>query len=173
MGSEMCIRDRFIAKPIAQAYGFKFWKPIIWDKVRIGMGYHYRAQYECILFFEKGKRRLNNLGISDVIRVPRIHNGYPAEKPSKLLDILVHQSSKPGELVIDPFMGSGSVGVAAAHHGCSFWGNDISAKAAYVAEPRLRNEGLTLDVAKQHTQASKSKRRVSIQAANKNFKSSD
>jgi hypothetical protein len=54
----------FVAKPVAEASGFNFWKPLIWDKRRIGMGYHYRARYECILFFEKGKRRLADLGVS-------------------------------------------------------------------------------------------------------------
>ena len=57
----------FVAKPLAEAAGFKFWKPLIWDKQRIGMGYHYRARYECILFFEKGKRKLNDLGVADII----------------------------------------------------------------------------------------------------------
>ena len=71
----------FVAKPIAEKVGFKFWKQIVWDKVAIGMGYHYRARYEFILFFEKGKRRPNDLGVADVITVPRIHRGYPAEKP--------------------------------------------------------------------------------------------
>ena len=33
----------------------------------IGMGYHYRARYEFVLFFEKGKRRLADLGIADVL----------------------------------------------------------------------------------------------------------
>ncbi len=47
----------FIAKPIAEAAGFRFWKPLVWDKKTIGMGYHYRSRYEFILFFEKGKRR--------------------------------------------------------------------------------------------------------------------
>ncbi|MCG6220872.1 DNA methyltransferase, partial [Vibrio diabolicus] len=39
----------FVAKPIAEQVGFKFWKPIVWDKCAIGMGYHYRARYEFIL----------------------------------------------------------------------------------------------------------------------------
>jgi len=29
----------FVAKPLGEAAGFKFWKPIVWDKKRIGMGY--------------------------------------------------------------------------------------------------------------------------------------
>ena len=101
----------FVAKPVAEQAGFKFWKPLVWDKRTIGMGYHYRARYEFILFFEKGKRRLNDLGISDVLSVPRVHGGYPAEKPVGLSEVLVSQSSQPGETVADPFMGSGSVGV--------------------------------------------------------------
>ncbi|WP_162810241.1 DNA-methyltransferase, partial [Vibrio cholerae] len=52
----------FVIKPIAEKVGFKFWKPIVWDKVSIGMGYHYRSRHEYILFFEKGKRKLNDLG---------------------------------------------------------------------------------------------------------------
>jgi site-specific DNA-methyltransferase (adenine-specific) len=62
----------FVAKPLAEAAGFKFWKPIVWDKQAIGMGYHYRARYEFILFFEKGKRRLADLGIPDVLSFKRI-----------------------------------------------------------------------------------------------------
>jgi site-specific DNA-methyltransferase (adenine-specific) len=71
------------AKPEAEKAGFRFWKPLVWDKQTIGMGYHYRARYEFILFFEKGKRRLNDLGVADIINVPRVHRGYPAEKPGK------------------------------------------------------------------------------------------
>ncbi|HET9988027.1 MAG TPA: site-specific DNA-methyltransferase, partial [Kofleriaceae bacterium] len=99
----------FVAKPMAEEAGFKFWKPIIWDKKKIGMGYHYRARYECILFFEKGKRKLNDLGIADILEAPRISGGYPAEKPPSISETLISQSTQAGELVIDPFMGSGSV----------------------------------------------------------------
>jgi len=110
----------FIAKPEAEKAGFRFWKPLVWDKRTIGMGYHYRARYEFILFFEKGKRRLNDLGVADIITVPRIHRGYPAEKPAKVSEVLVKQSSQPGDVVADPFMGSGSVGVAAVRLGRRF-----------------------------------------------------
>jgi site-specific DNA-methyltransferase (adenine-specific) len=127
----------FVAKPIAEDAGFKFWKPLIWDKQRIGMGYHYRARYECILFFEKGKRKLADLGIADVIESPRISGGYPAEKPPAVSAILIQQSTDPGQLVIDPFMGSGSVGVAAASHGRRFEGNDLCKEAVDIARARL------------------------------------
>jgi site-specific DNA-methyltransferase (adenine-specific) len=128
----------FVAKPEAERAGFRFWKPLVWDKRTIGMGYHYRARYEFILFFEKGKRRLNDLGVADVITVPRIHRGYPAEKPAAVSKVLVSQSSQPGEVVADPFMGSGSVGVAAVREGRRFLGTDLNPDAVRLAASRLR-----------------------------------
>jgi site-specific DNA-methyltransferase (adenine-specific) len=127
----------FIAKPAAEAAGFRFWKPLIWDKKSIGMGYHYRSRYEFILFFEKGKRRLHDLGIADIISAGRVRNGYPAEKPVEVSEILVSQSSDRDQLVIDPFMGSGSVGVAARRLGRRFAGNDLSAPAVSGARARI------------------------------------
>ena len=127
----------FVAKPIAEEAGFRFWKPLVWDKCTIGMGYHYRARYEFILFFEKGKWRLNDLGIADVISVPRVRGGYPAEKPWEVADVLIGQSSVPGEVVADPFMGSGSVGIAALRRGCRFLGNDLNPEAVECARQRL------------------------------------
>lgn len=127
----------FIAKPLAESVGFKFWKPLVWDKRTIGMGYHYRARYEFILFFEKGKRQLNDLGVADILEARRIHRGYPTEKPVEVNDILIQQSSSPGEIVIDPFMGSGSAGVSALRNGRRFAGNDIAENAVCLARERL------------------------------------
>jgi site-specific DNA-methyltransferase (adenine-specific) len=138
----------FIAKPEAERAGFKFWKPLVWDKRTIGMGYHYRARYEFILFFEKGKRRLNDLGVADVIEVPRIHRGYPAEKPFEVSEVLVKQSTSPGEVVADPFMGSGSVGEAALRNDRRFLGTDLNAAAVRLTNQRLQKfgEGRTPDL---------------------------
>jgi site-specific DNA-methyltransferase (adenine-specific) len=119
----------FVIKPIAEKIGFKFWKPIVWDKVCIGMGYHYRARYEFILFFEKGKRKLSNLGTPDVLEFKRVYRGYPTEKPVPLLEVLISQSSEVGEIVVDPFFGSGSTLIAAQGLERNFLGCDISDNA--------------------------------------------
>ena len=131
----------FVAKPEAERAGFRFWKPLVWDKQTIGMGYHYRARYEFILFFEKGKRRLNDLGIADVISVPRVHRGYPAEKPPAVSEVLIRQSTSPGELVADPFVGSGSVGIAALRAGRRFCGTDLNPEAVRLSAERMRQFG--------------------------------
>lgn len=132
----------FFAKPVGESAGFRFWKPIIWDKRKIGMGYHYRSRYEMILFFEKGKRRLNDLSIPDVLEVPRVHRGYPTEKPVELVKILVAQSSDVGSVVADPFVGSGTTGLAAGQLQRPFMGNDLSAEAVEVSRRRLLEAGL-------------------------------
>lgn len=131
----------FVAKPLAEAAGFKFWKPLIWDKCSIGMGYHYRARYECVLFFEKGKRKLLDLGIADIIEHKRINGGYPAEKPPEVSEVLIKQSTDTNQLVIDPFMGSGSAGVAAIRNGRHFRGNDLCLEAFEITQQRLLDAG--------------------------------
>ncbi len=130
----------FIAKPVAEDAGFKFWKPLVWDKRSIGMGYHYRARYEFVLFFEKGKRRLNDLGAADILEAPRVRNGYPAEKPVQLLETLIAQSTTPGDLVVDPFMGSGSAGVAALKLARRFLGNDLADESLALTRQRLAEQ---------------------------------
>ena len=130
----------FAIKPIGEKVGFKFWKPIVWDKKKIGMGYHYRARYEFILFFEKGKRKLNDLSIPDILEVDRIHRGYPTEKPVELSEILIRQSSQEGEVICDSFMGSGSVGCAAINLGRSFIGSDLSEEAYELSLERLKKQ---------------------------------
>jgi site-specific DNA-methyltransferase (adenine-specific) len=132
----------FAAKPAGEAAGFRFWKPLVWDKRTIGMGYHYRARYEFVLFFEKGKRTLADLGVADVIAAPRLRTRcYPTEKPVAVPAVLIAQSSSPGDLVIDPFCGSGSTGVAALQANRRFAGCDTGDEAIALARQRLTLAG--------------------------------
>lgn len=129
----------FVLRPMISRHGFDFHKPIVWDKVAIGMGYHYRARCEFILFVSKPgpNRRLADLGVPDVLAFKRVRGGYPTEKPVELLDVLIRQSSDPGELVIDPFAGSGATGVAAVAAGRRFLGCDVQADAVAAANERI------------------------------------
>ncbi len=114
------------------ACGFVYWKEIVWAKttldgarIRGGTGYHYRAASERILFFEKGKRPLNDLGVPDVLLAPRPGVPGPAVKPGSIVRTLIAQSTQPGELVVDPFCGSGVSGVEARALGRRFLLGDI------------------------------------------------
>jgi len=131
----------FVAKPIGEASGFKFWKPLVWDKVNIGMGYHYRNRYEFVLFFEKGSRKLADLGVADVITCKRVRGGYPTEKPVEVASVLVSQSAQPGETVLDTFCGSGALLEAAVRRGCDARGCDVMDKAVALTRARLADAG--------------------------------
>jgi site-specific DNA-methyltransferase (adenine-specific) len=97
----------------AEAAGFRRSTTIHWDKGSIGLGGCWRPQVEYIAFYKKGARPGNHRNRGNVLYAPRVKGGYPTEKPVSILKRLVEQSSDPGELVLDPFCGSGNVGRAA------------------------------------------------------------
>ena len=82
--------------------------------------------------------------LSDVWDLAAINNmakertGYPTQKPLALLERLVAAHSRPGELVLDPFCGSGTTLVAARALGRRALGIDASEAAVVLARRRLR-----------------------------------
>lgn len=80
----------------------------------------------------------------------RDRNGHPTPKPVALMLQLVEEFSDPGDLVLDPFCGSGTTGVACLRLGRRFIGIEKDAGFAQVATERLQAEsqGLTLRAAR-------------------------
>jgi site-specific DNA-methyltransferase (adenine-specific) len=72
--------------------------------------------------------------------------GYPTQKPLKLLERIVRASTAPGDLVIDPFCGSGTTLVAAAQLGRRFVGADIGELAIETTSQRLRELNASFEV---------------------------
>ena len=70
--------------------------------------------------------------------------GYGTQKPLALLERIVKASSKEGDVVLDPFMGSGTTCVAAAKHGRKFVGIDLTPIAVATAKGRLDEAGVDL-----------------------------
>ena len=62
---------------------------------------------------------------------------HPTQKPIKVLSHLVKIASKPGDVVLDPFMGVGSTGVAALKHECKFIGFEMDKEYFNAASKRL------------------------------------
>ena len=106
-------RTQRLFEDAAREVGFRVRRPLVWDKLSPALGGTWRSQSELILFLEKGHRQGNFRNRGNVLRAPRVVRGYPTEKPVRLLRQLISQSSLPGELVLDPFCGSGNVGKAA------------------------------------------------------------
>ena len=125
--------------------GFHFIKSLIWNKGNKIMGQYYMSQYEYILFFRKGKgKKINNCGTSDILSIPNKKtkdkdgkNIHDTEKPIELMEVLVNNSSQENELIIDPFMGVGSTGVACIKNNRNFIGIEIDENYFNIAKSRL------------------------------------
>ena len=103
------------------------------------------ADEAAVLAFAQALPQHDLLFINRDITHPRVIGGYPTEKPVAVSEVLVRQSTSPGALVIDPFMGSGSVGVAATGLGRHFAGNDLCREAVDTAGRRLGEAGARRD----------------------------
>jgi site-specific DNA-methyltransferase (adenine-specific) len=120
----------------AAAARFRVHPPLVWDKDWLGLGGGaWRSQYEFIAWYEKGARAGNSHREANILRARRRHRGYPTEKPLPLLRTLIQQASHVGELVLEPFCGSGNVGEAARNLGRRTLLCDVDAS---VASRRLR-----------------------------------
>lgn len=62
---------------------------------------------------------------------------HPTQKPTELLTVLIEMFTNPGDTVLDPFMGSGSCGVAAVQSGRRFYGYEIDKTYYQTALARL------------------------------------
>ena len=111
--------------------GFK--QMIVWDKGPMGMGWHYRRSYETVLVAEKPgaacrwfdeSHRVENV-IRDIRKIIPNKNQHPTEKPVELAKRFILLHTRPGDTVLDPFMGSGTTGVACVQTGRNFIGIEL------------------------------------------------
>lgn len=106
-------------------YGLKYKSMLIWDKGECpGLGdlNSWGVGYEVALFLKKGKKERQIKRPSGILPykvIPAAKLIHPHEKPEPLLEKLIKFSTKPGELVVDPFGGSGATVRAARNTGRS------------------------------------------------------
>lgn len=125
--------------------GFHFIKSLIWDKGNKIMGRFYMSQFEYILFFRKGKGvKINHCGTSDILSIPnkKLKGGdgknlHDTEKPIALMDILIDNSSRVGDYVLDPFFGIGSTACSCNKLNRNFIGYEIDEQYYNIACHRL------------------------------------
>lgn len=88
-------------------------------------------------------RAKKGVPLGDVWEIPYLNPkarervGYPTQKPIALLDRLLEIASRPGDLVLDPFCGSGTTLVAAHLKGRRYIGIDNSQDAVRISQERL------------------------------------
>ncbi len=71
--------------------------------------------------------------------------GYPTQKPEALLDRVIEVSSKPGDIVLDFFMGSGTTQTVAMRKGRKFLGADINLGSVEISTRRLIAEAASIE----------------------------
>lgn len=115
---------------------------MVWDKKWIGPGGQkgLRPSYELVALFAGQDFRIDNRGLPDVQAFKWSSmkpHGHPAEKPLALMDFIIQNSTRGGDLVFDPFMGSGTTGEAAVLAGRCFVGFEHDRRWFDVACERL------------------------------------
>lgn len=107
---------------------FPIWCEIIWDRCggSTPTG-RFQQGHELIYQLGKPRRVQKSLGMTDVWRIPADTSGtgHVCAFPPRLVENCLLMHAQPGETVIDPYMGSGTVGVAAAHAGLPFVGVEV------------------------------------------------
>ena len=122
--------------------GLSFFHSVIWDKINPGLGWRFRRQHEMVMVAHRSGSRLRwneaEAPVPNVVRASAVRErNHPNEKPTDLVRRFISVHTKPGDLVLDPFAGSGSTGVAAIQLGREFLGFELDQKWADVANERL------------------------------------
>lgn len=116
---------------------------LVWDKIS-GPGSSYAFTHELILFAEKDTPYMKG---SNIFRIPGFSAGakktngemlHPTQRPVEVIEKLITDSTKEGDLVLDCFMGSGTTAVAAKKLNRNFIGFEIQEKYITISENRLK-----------------------------------
>ena len=131
--------------------GLAFFHSVIWDKSGRGngLGWRFRRNYEMVMVAHRKGGKL--AWADDAVAVPNIQRDmpvgdrqHPNEKPLELVHKFIHWTTQPDDLVLDPFMGSGTTLRAAKDLGRRAIGIEIEEKYCEIAARRLEQEVLAL-----------------------------
>ena len=128
--------DKFLAA--WRAAGFRIVGHFVFPKRYTSATRHVRYQHECAYLLAKGFPKEPAYPIGDVIDWTYSGNKlHPTQKPVEALAPLVRSFTLPGELVLDPFAGSGSSCTAALLTGRKYIGVELDAEYFRQASARL------------------------------------
>jgi len=127
--------------------GFSVRSQLVWDKQTYGMGdckAQFAPNHEVMWFATKDQRGAKFAfpgprpgSIVTETRPHNTHRCHPTEKPVGLLSSLVRSTTSRGDLVVDPFAGSGSCGVACVREQRKFIGIELDGRYAGKARQRI------------------------------------
>jgi site-specific DNA-methyltransferase (adenine-specific) len=123
--------------------GLSFFHSVIWDNRNPGLGWRYRRQHEMVMVAHRQGGKLawadDNVTARNIYsELPPRDRLHPNEKPVSLMRHFILLHTTPGQAVLDPFMGSGTTGVACVELGREFIGVELDADHFATAERRIQ-----------------------------------
>ena len=121
--------------------GFRLHNILVWKKNTVIVNRWYGKDAEFTLYFFKGRaRKINNLSSKMVFEATNPRNKlHPTEKPVSLIEQYVLNSSQPGDLVIDPFLGCGTTAAVCLNTGRQFIGIEKDDAYFRICQERVRD----------------------------------
>ena len=121
--------------------GFKLHNILVWEKNNCTPSQYYMKNCEYILFLRKGKAKyINEIGNSKTVHKFNNIIGkklHPCEKPIDLLKMYINNSSNQNDVVLDPFMGSGSTLIACKELNRNYIGYEIDKQYFDITKKRI------------------------------------
>jgi site-specific DNA-methyltransferase (adenine-specific) len=111
---------------------------IVWVKNVFGIGYYTRPQHEFILYCHKGNPEKPKVAPSNVWDYRREHRPiHSCQKPVGLIERMINFTTIKESNILDPFMGSGTTGVACKKLNRDFIGIELDADYFKIASERI------------------------------------
>ena len=113
---------------------------LVWKKNNVTPNRYYMKNIEYTILARKGRAfSINNKGSKTCVEFdnPKSPKLHPTEKPVGLMELYVGNSSQEGDIVYDPFVGSGATGVACQNLKRNFIGSELDIEHFRVCEERL------------------------------------
>ena len=121
--------------------GFRESNILVWIKNNACPNRYYMKNCEFIIFLYKGKAKpINNMGDKAAIEAQNINGKdkfHPTQKPIELLERFIANSTNQNDIILDPFMGSGSTGIAAKNLNRNFIGIELDEDYFEIAKSRI------------------------------------
>lgn len=123
--------------------GFKIKNMIIWVKNNHTAGdlkAQFGKQYEILFLVNKGRKCFNGKRITDIWNFDRVSGNkqlHQNEKPLELIKQCIEKHSNENDLVVDPFLGSGTTAVACKELNRNFIGFELDEKYCEIARKRI------------------------------------
>lgn len=143
-GSLVCFCDWRMYPMLAGALessGLRLQNMLVWDKGGVGLGRGFRPQHELMIHLVKGAGVYYSNSGSNLFNAKRVSaatRDHPTQKPVALMSEIIKVVAPSGGLVLDPFAGAGSTGVAAVETGRRFIGIERDAEFVEVARQRIQ-----------------------------------